>query len=200
MAAERHTILVCDDEKNIRKTLSMTLEGEGFATRTAASAEEALRILADEPIDLVILDIMLPGMSGIEALDAIRKAPDGADLPVLMISGHASIADAVHAMKLGASEVIEKPLSRDLVLLKVRNGVHAGRLAREVRALRAATARRHDMIGDSAAMRKLLGEIDKVAPTKGRVLITGERGTGKELVARADHQLSPRRDGPFIKV
>jgi len=200
VASQAQTILVCDDEKNIRRTLCTTLEGEGFATRAAGTAEDALQILGEEPIDLVIMDIMLPGMSGLDAIGAIRKTPEGADLPVIVISGHASIADAVQAMKLGASEVIEKPLNRDLVVLKVQSAVQTSRLAREVKALRAATAKRHDMIGDSPATRKLLGEVDKVAPTKGRVLITGESGTGKELVARAIHKLSPRADGPFIKV
>jgi DNA-binding NtrC family response regulator len=194
------TVLVVDDEKNIRRTLRMVLEGDGYEVEEAESAELGLEVLARSAIDLVILDVRLPRMSGIEALEHIRARPDGASLPVLMISGHASVAEAVQAVQGGATDFFEKPLDRDRVLVSVRNALKTTALAREVSRLRADAERRYEMIGESAAMRQLYADLEKVAPTRGRVLITGESGTGKELIARAIHRLSPRRDQPFIKV
>ncbi len=194
------TVLVVDDEKNIRRTLQMVLEGAGFDTREAGSAEEGLKLLDAGDVDLVILDVRLPGISGIDALERIRQKPETARLPVLMVSGHASVAEAVHAVQLGATDFFEKPLDRDRVLVSVRNAIKTWQLEREVDRLKADAHERYEMIGESAAMKKLYAEIEKVAPTKGRVLITGESGTGKELIARAVHRLSPRKDQPFIKV
>ncbi len=191
-------ILVVDDEKNIRRTLRMVLEGPGHEVVEAGSAEEALARLDDEDIDLVVLDVRLPEMSGIEALDRIRKRPGLDAVPVLMISGHASLAEAVSAVQLGATDFLEKPLDRDRVLVSVDNALRQTKLHREVARLRAEVGGRHEMIGQAEVMSELFSAIEKVAPTKGRVLITGESGTGKELIARAIHRLSDRRDAPFV--
>ncbi|HJL21960.1 MAG TPA: sigma-54 dependent transcriptional regulator [Polyangiaceae bacterium LLY-WYZ-15_(1-7)] len=194
------TILVVDDEKNIRRTLRMVLEGAGFDVEDAESAEEGLKRLDGDGIDLVILDVRLPEMSGLEALEQIRQRPESRNLPVLMISGHASVAEAVSAVQTGATDFFEKPLDRDRVLVSVRNALQTWQLQREVERLRADAESRYEMIGESPAMRALYAQLEKVAPTNGRVLITGESGTGKELIARAVHRLSQRKDGPFIKV
>ena len=194
------TILVVDDEKNIRRTLRMVLEGSGFNTLEAGSAEDCLDTLNNNEVDLVILDVRLPKMSGIEALSKIRNKPETRRLPVLMVSGHASLAEAVQAVQLGATDFFEKPLDRDRVLVTVRNALKTWQLQREVEQLRADVEHRYEMIGESPAIRTLFAQLEKVAPTSGRVLITGESGTGKELIARAIHRLSPRAQGPFIKV
>ena len=192
------TILVVDDERNIRRTLRMVLDGEGFETLEAASAEEALEALDAHDVDLVILDVRLPGMSGLDAIAKMRSRRDG--LPILVMSGHGTIADAVQAVQRGALDFLEKPLDRDRVLVSVQHAVRTSQLEREVRALRHDVETRYEMIGQSAVMRRLYAELEKVAPTRGRVLITGESGTGKELIARAIHRLSPRRDAAFVKV
>jgi len=194
------TILVVDDEKNIRRTLRMVLEGSGFNTLEAASAEACLELLHSNEVDLVILDVRLPKMSGIEALAKIRNEPETRGLPVLMVSGHASVAEAVQAVKLGATDFFEKPLDRDRVLVTVRNALQTWQLQRELEQLRADVEQRYEMIGESPVMQSLFAQLEKVAPTNGRVLISGESGTGKELIARAIHRLSPRADKPFIKV
>jgi two-component system, NtrC family, nitrogen regulation response regulator NtrX len=196
------TILVVDDEKNIRRTLEMVLSGEGYRVQEASSAEEALQLLARpaEPVDLCIFDVKLPGISGIEALERLRKDDATRDLPVIVISGHATVHDAVAAIKLGASDFFEKPLNRERVLVSVRNVLKTATLARTVEGLREELEARYEMIGTSPVMQKLFVAIDKVAPTRASVLITGESGTGKELLARAIFRLSPRRERPFVKV
>jgi len=191
-------ILICDDEKNIRRTLAMVLEGLGHRISEAGSGEDALGLLETEEIDLVMLDVRLPRMNGIETLQAIRGKPQLANLPVIMISGHASLAEAVHSVQLGATDFLEKPLDRDRVLVSVNNALRNLRLQSEVNRLRAQVEDRFEMIGQSAIMKSLFSQIEKVAPTKGRVLVTGESGTGKELIARAVHRLSDRRDHPFV--
>jgi two-component system nitrogen regulation response regulator NtrX len=194
------TILIVDDEKNIRRTLRMVLEGAGHQALDAESAEEGLRALEENEVDLVILDVRLPGISGIDALKRIREKGAWATLPVIMISGHASVQEAVNAVQLGATDFFEKPLDRDRVLISVTNALTSSKLQREVDRLRAQVSERYDMIGESPVMKELFASIEKVAPTKGRVLITGESGTGKELIARAIHQLSQLRQAPFVKV
>ena len=196
------TVLVVDDEKNIRRTLEMVLSGEGYRVLEAASGEEALALLGKpaEPVDLCILDVKLPGISGIDALAQLRKDENLKDLPVIVISGHASVHDAVTAIKLGASDFFEKPLNRERVLVSVRNVLRAATLARTVEDLREEIEARYEMIGTSPVMQKLFAAIDKVAPTRAGVLITGESGTGKELLARAIFRLSPRNERPFVKV
>jgi two-component system nitrogen regulation response regulator NtrX len=142
--------------------------------------------------------VRLPEMSGIEALETIRKRPALHAMPVIMISGHASLAEAIHSVQLGATDFLEKPLDRDRVLVCVENALRQTKLQRELARLRAEIGDRHEMIGQSPIMREMFAAIGKVAPTKGRVLITGESGTGKELIARAIHRLSDRRDNPFV--
>ncbi|MDB4974580.1 MAG: Sigma-54 dependent transcriptional regulator/response regulator [Myxococcaceae bacterium] len=194
------TILVVDDERNIRRTLQMVLSGAGFDTIEAGSAEEALKLLETAEVDLAILDLKLPNMNGLEALSIIRSKAELARLPVIVISGHASVAEAVEAVQMGATDFFEKPLDRDRVLISVNNALQTSKLQREVERLRADSTQRYEMIGQSPVMRRLFAELEKVAPTRGRVLITGESGTGKELIARAIHLLSPRKDAAFVKV
>ena len=205
------TILVVDDERNIRRTLRMVLEGEGATVIDAATAEEGLRRLTEHgyggqvgqgggpPIDAILCDVLLPGISGLEFLERLRAIGGGAPaLPVILISGHATVSDAVRATRLGAFDFFEKPLTRDRVIVGVRNALRQAGVERELRALRGKT--RREIIGDSPAMQALLRQIDKVGPTKARVLIEGESGTGKELVARAIHEASDRAEENFVKV
>ncbi len=194
----RPKLLIVDDEKNIRRTLQMILSGEGYEVSDCPSAEEALKMIQEDPPDMVLLDIKLPGMDGMELLGKIRKA--WPETEVMMISGHATIQDAVEATRLGAYDFLEKPLERERVLLTVRNCVEKRNLFRKLESLQDQRDNQYEIVGNSFPMRQLLEEIRKVAPTSGRVLVTGESGTGKELVARAIHRLSKRADGPFIKV
>jgi DNA-binding NtrC family response regulator len=196
------SVLVVDDEKNIRRTLSMVLGGEGFRVLEAESAERALEVLSDpeQPVDVAIFDLKLPGMTGLQALERLRADEATKHIPVVVVSGHATVHDAVLAIKLGASDFFEKPLSRERVLVSVQNAIRTARLSRTVERMRVELEARYEMIGTSQPIQKLFADIDKVAPTKASVLITGESGTGKELVSRAIHRLSPRKDAPFIKV
>jgi two-component system, NtrC family, nitrogen regulation response regulator NtrX len=196
------SILVVDDEKNIRRTLHMVLAGEGYQVSEAATAEDGLKLLStpSKPVDLCIFDVKLPGMSGLEALERLRKDEATKDVPVIVISGHATVHDAVLAIKLGASDFFEKPLNRERVLVSVRNVLKAANLARRVEDLRQELEARYEMIGTSPVMQKLFAAIDKVAPTRASVLITGQSGTGKELISRAIHRLSPRKERAFVKV
>ena len=205
------TILIVDDEKNIRRTVRMVLEGEGYSVEEASSGEEALARLPDIAPDLLLLDVQLPGISGHDVLESLRKArppeDEGAAKPpappeplVIMISGHGTLADAVRATKAGAYDFLEKPLDRERLMVTLRNALERRAMAREVAGLRALHEGRFEMVGQTPAMAALYAQIAKVAPTRTRVLITGESGTGKELVARAIHRESSLRDRPFIKV
>ncbi len=195
-------VLVVDDEKNIRRTLELVLRGEGYEVVEAQSAEEALQILANPhtPVDLAIFDVKLPGISGLEALERLRKDEATKQVPVIVISGHATVHDAVTAIKFGAADFFEKPLNRERVLVSVQNVIRTAKLSAAMAGLREEIEARYEMIGQSAPMQRLFKEIDKVAPTKASVLITGQSGTGKELISRAIHQLSSRKDAPFVKV
>jgi DNA-binding NtrC family response regulator len=195
------TVLVVDDEKNIRRTLRMVLENEGYRVLTARSAEEALRLTGESDVHCFLMDVKLPGMDGVAALEKIKKGGVGdGGVPVIMISGHASVTDAVQATRLGAFDFFEKPLDRHRVLVSVRNALERRCIELEIRHLRARQQERFEMVGSSPLMEEMFGQIEKVAPTKGRVLITGESGTGKELVARAIHRNSSVVAGPFVKV
>ncbi|HEU4412311.1 MAG TPA: sigma-54 dependent transcriptional regulator [Polyangiaceae bacterium] len=196
------TVLVVDDERNIRRTLHMVLSGEGYRVLEASTGEEALGLLSRvvAPVDLCILDMKLPGLGGLEVLERLRREDAWRDLPVVVISGHATVHDAVAAIKLGATDFFEKPLARERVLVSVRNALRTAQLARTVEGLREELESRFEMIGTSPVMQRLFAAIDKVAPTRVSVLITGESGTGKELISRAVHRLSPRADRAFVKV
>jgi two-component system, NtrC family, nitrogen regulation response regulator NtrX len=199
MDPTRPTLLVVDDEKNIRRTLRMVLETEGYAVSEAESAEEALKLLEVEPVDLCIFDIRLPGMDGLSLLSKAREL--WRDLPVIVISGHADTSDVVDAVKRGAADFFSKPVDRERVLVSVKNALSRRTLEEKVQALSSRERRFSDeMLGDSPAMQRLREQIAKVAPTSGRVLVTGESGTGKELIAAEIHRLSTRADGPFVKV
>ncbi len=191
-------ILVADDEADIRSSLKMILEYEGMEQFEAATGPEALdRAAANEP-DAVLLDIKMPRMDGLEVLAELRKRDP--ELPVVMISGHGTIATAVEATRLGAYDFMEKPLVRDRVLLVLRNALEQRRLRRENRDLKLSFEERYEMIGGSPALREVKEAVARAAPTKASVLITGASGTGKELVARAIHANSPRSGHTFVQV
>jgi DNA-binding NtrC family response regulator len=199
MDPTRSNVLVVDDEKNIRRTLRMVLEPEGYAVAEAESAEQAVELLQAEPVDLAIFDIRLPGMDGLQLLTRAREL--WKDLPVIMISGHADTSDVVDAVKRGAADFFQKPVDRDRVLVSVRNALSRRSLEEKVQVLSSRERKFDDeMLGDSPAMRKLREEIAKVAPSNARVLVLGESGSGKELVAAEVHRLSKRAAGPFVKV
>jgi two-component system nitrogen regulation response regulator NtrX len=193
-------ILIIDDEEDIRFSLRGILEDEGHDVREAGSAEQGLEALDAEPADALFLDIWLPGMDGLEALERIHASRP--DLPVVMISGHGTIETAVTALKKGAFDFIEKPLSLDKVVTVCRNALELARLAEENRALRARIGEQHPvrLTGESPAIRTLRRAIEQVAPTDAWVLITGENGTGKEIVARSIHAGSRRADKPLVAV
>ncbi|CAN5335907.1 sigma-54 dependent transcriptional regulator [soil metagenome] len=196
------TVLVVDDERNIRRTLQLVLEGDGYRVLAAESATAALALLAspETPVDLAILDVKLPDFSGLELLERLRRDDATKDLPIIVISGHATVNDAVHAVKLGAADFFEKPLARERVLVSVRNVLDAAQTRRALAEASKRDLERYEMIGKSAAMQRVFREIEKVAPTRATVLITGESGTGKELISRVIHRLSPREGAPFVKV
>ncbi|MFL5272989.1 MAG: sigma-54-dependent transcriptional regulator, partial [Anaeromyxobacteraceae bacterium] len=195
----KQTVLVVDDEKNIRRTLRMVLETEGYAVSEAETAEEALKLLESEPVDLGIFDVRLPGIDGLALLSRAREL--WRDLPVIVVSGHAETPDVVEAMKRGAIDFFSKPVDRDRVVVSVRNALARRSLEERVKDLSTRERRFGDeMLGDSAAMRRLREDIAKVAPTNGRVLVLGESGSGKELIAQEIHRQSKRAAGPFVKV
>jgi two-component system nitrogen regulation response regulator NtrX len=194
----RETVLVVDDEAGVRSSLAAILGDEGYAVEAVASGEEALAALEARRPGLVLLDVWLPGQDGLEVLRRIRERD--AELPVVVISGHGTIETAVKAVRLGAQDFVEKPLSLDKTLVAVRNALERRRLETELRALKQQLGERYVMVGDSPALRRLRAEIAQAAPTNGRALVFGENGTGKELVARAIHALSLRASGPFVEV
>ena len=190
-------ILIIDDEAAIRTTLSSILQDEGHQTVACESGEEGLARFARDDFDLIILDLWLPGMDGLSVLERLRSA--GAP-PVIVISGHGSVESAVRATRLGAYDFLEKPLSLERVLLTVGHGLADQRLRDEVRHLRRDIALEEVLIGESEPMKKLEQQIRSAAPSGTRVLITGDNGSGKEIVARTLHRLSPRADHPFVDV
>ena len=196
MAGEH--ILIVDDEHAIQASLRGVLEDEGYRVTAVGNGADALRVLADETPDLVFLDIWMPGRDGLDTLGEIKRLrPEPA---VIMISGHATIETAVKATRLGAYDFIEKPLSLEKVLLTATHALEHARLARENETLRARLDRRFEITGDSPVIRALRDQIALAAPTMGRVLVHGENGSGKELVARAIHALSARADQALVEV
>ena len=191
-------ILIVDDEAGVRSSLKGILEDEGYRVDTDSSAEGALRRLSREQYDLVLLDIWLPNMDGMKALEKMRD--EELDTPVIMISGHGTIESAVKAIQLGAYNFVEKPLSLDKTVIAVKNALRQRKLEQENRDLRERVESRQVMIGESPMMRELKKQIGIAAPTNGRVLIFGENGTGKELVARSVHAQSLRSKGSFVEV
>jgi len=191
-------ILIVDDEEGIRSSLAGILEDEGYRTICACDGREALALCKREIPGLVLLDIWMPHMDGLETLKALREQHPS--LAVIMMSGHGTIETAVKSTKLGAYDFVEKPLSLEKVLLTVKNALAASQLKEENASLRGLVLQRHEMIGTSPAMVLLMDQIQMVAPTNASVLITGENGTGKELVARSVHYHSQRRDKPFVEI
>jgi two-component system nitrogen regulation response regulator NtrX len=191
--AHEGRILIIDDEPNIRRLLEGVLGDEGYHTESFADAESLSARLESGPADLVLLDVCLPGASG---TDWLREAPAG--LPVVMMSGHANIDLALHAVRLGAVDFLEKPIGADRLLLSVSNALERSRLAEENAMLRRTTD--GELLGDSSVMRELREAIGRIAPTPAAVLIMGESGSGKELVARALHRQSGRERGPLVQV
>ena len=193
-----HRILVVDDEAGIRAALRQLLEYEGYAVTAVASGDEALTQYAEQRPHLVMLDVKMAGLDGLATLRRLREVDPG--VIVVMISGHGTIATAVEATQAGAHDFLEKPLDTNRVLVTIRNALKHVALEREVRTLKAVVEQHHEIVGSSAAIRQLIERIERVAPTLSRILITGENGTGKELVARAVHRLSPRAAKPFVEV
>jgi two-component system nitrogen regulation response regulator NtrX len=192
-------VLIVDDEESIRRSLAGILSDEGFEVETASDGEKALvQLGAGGPPDLVLLDIAMPGRDGILILEELRRIRP--ELPVVMMTGHGTIETAVRATKLGAFDFIEKPLSVDKLLLTIQHALERMRLERENQRLLADSLRAHEILGASAPIRKLEEQIRLAAPTNGWVLITGENGTGKELVARQIHFRSLRQAKPFVDV
>jgi two-component system nitrogen regulation response regulator NtrX len=192
------SILIVDDEEAVRTSLRSILEDEGYEITEAASGAEALRMYATDPPDLMMLDIWMPEMDGLETLRRVKEFSPTAQ--VMMMSGHGSIETAVKAIKLGAYDYIEKPLSLENVTLRVRHALEQSRLAQENRTLRTQVQQKFELVGQSPAMQRLRQLIETAGPTNSRVLIGGENGTGKELVARAIHMHSTRAEHPFVAV
>ena len=194
----RDSVLVVDDEAGVRASLVGILGDEGYEVAAVESGEAALAALAARRFDLVLLDVWLPGQDGLEVLRRIRERDAG--LPVVVISGHGTIETAVKAVRLGAQDFVEKPLSLEKTVLAVRNALRQRRLESQLRELRERLDERYAMVGESTAIRRLRAEIAQAAPSNGRVLVFGENGTGKELVARAIHAQSQRAAQPFVEV
>ena len=192
------TILIADDEQAVRSSLERLLEFESYRVIQAADGPSALDLVRDRPVDLVLLDIKMPGMDGLEVLAQLHQ--ENPQLPVVIISGHGSIQTAVEATRLGAFDFIEKPIDADRILLVIRNGLAQRRLLKENVSLKAEVRQRTRIVGQHPEMLRILDTVKKVAATNVRVLIMGENGTGKEMIARALHENSPRSDEPFVEV
>lgn len=192
------TILIIDDEKAIRKTLGEILSYEGYKIDEAADGEEGLRLFKEKTYDVVLCDIKMPKFDGIEFLD--KAGQINPDVPIIMISGHGTIETAVEAVKKGAFDYISKPPDLNRLLITIRNALDRNKLATETRVLKRKVSKVQEMIGESEPIRRIKDTIEKVAPTEARVLITGENGVGKELVARWIHEKSNRASGPLVEV
>jgi DNA-binding NtrC family response regulator len=191
-------ILVIDDEKSIRNTLKEVLEYENHQVDLAEDGPTGLDLFAANSYDVVLCDIKMPKMDGIEVLFKINE--NSADIPVIMISGHGNIDTAVEAIKKGAYDFLEKPLDLNRLLITIRNAMDKSRLVTQTQVLKNKVSRMYEIVGESEPIRLVKSMIDKVAPTEARVLITGANGTGKELVAHQIHEKSTRAKGPFVEV
>ena len=191
-------VLIVDDEDGIRSSLERLLSFEKFKTFAAADGASALDLAASERIDIVLLDIKMPGMDGLEVLGKLKELLP--DLPVIIISGHGTISTAVEATKLGAFDFLEKPLDAERLLLSIRNGINQAELARRNVQLEQKVGLKTEIIGEHPEMLAIMDTIARVAPTNARVLVMGENGTGKELIARKLHEQSKRSEEPFIEV
>ncbi|HUQ91462.1 MAG TPA: sigma-54 dependent transcriptional regulator [Bryobacteraceae bacterium] len=197
---KRCRVLVVDDEPGIRQSLKGVLEDEGYEVSTVETAEECLPELAQHPYDIVLMDIWLPGMDGLEALLRIQEMPLDDRPTVVMISGHGTIETAVKATKLGAFDFLEKPLTIQKITVTVKNAIQHRRLEIEVQRLKEESGPGPEIIGESVPVKALRQQLKLMAGTNGRVLIYGESGVGKELVAHAIHAMSPRVSEPFVEV
>lgn len=191
-------ILIIDDEKAIRKTLSEILSFEGYKIDEAADGEEGLKRFSEKNFDLVLCDIKMPKLDGIEFLEKAREI--NADIPIIMISGHGNIDTAVEAVKKGAFDYISKPPDLNRLLITLRNATEKQSLVTETKVLKRKVGKVQEMVGESNSIAKIKDTIEKVAPTDARVLITGDNGVGKELVARWIHEKSNRNSGPMVEV
>jgi two-component system, NtrC family, response regulator AtoC len=195
------TILIVEDEPKMLRLLDLNLKEEGYTILPAADAENALKILRQEKIDLILTDLKLPGMSGLEFLQAAKRG--NAAIPVVLMTAYGTVETAVEAMKAGASDYVLKPFSMEEIRLILRKELDVRSLREENRSLREALGKRYEfknIVGKSAAMQEVLAKVDQVAPTNSTVLLGGESGVGKDLIARAIHQHSRRAAGPFIKI
>jgi two-component system nitrogen regulation response regulator NtrX len=192
------SILIIDDEKSIRKTLTEILSFEGYKIEEAADGEEGLKKFRDKNFDIVLCDIKMPKLDGIEFLEKAREIND--DVPIIIISGHGNIETAVEAVKKGAYDYISKPPDLNRMLITLRNAMDKTSLVAETKILKRKASKVQEMVGSSAPVKKIKDTIDKIAPTEARVLITGENGVGKELVAKWIHEKSNRAQGPMIEV
>lgn len=191
-------ILIIDDEKSIRKTLSEILSFEGYKIEEAADGEEGLKRFSEKNVDLVLCDIKMPKLDGIEFLERAKEI--NPDIPIIMISGHGNIDTAVEAVKKGAFDFISKPPDLNRLLITLRNATEKQSLITETKVLKRKVSKVQEMVGVSPSIEKIKDTIEKVAPTEARVLITGENGVGKEMVARWIHQKSNRSNGPMVEV
>src|SRR6476646_3821979 len=191
-------ILIIDDERAIRKTLSEILTYEGFKVEEAADGDEGWKLFNDKNYDVVLCDIKMPKLDGLEFL--IKATERNPDVPVIMISGHGTIETAVDAVKKGAYDYVAKPPDLNRLLITIRNALDKNKLSKETRVLKRKVGKVQEMIGESFPIKKIKEKIEKVAPTDARVLITGDNGTGKELVARWIHEKSARASGPMVEV
>ncbi len=191
-------ILIIDDEKTIRKTLAEILSFEGYITDEASDGEEGLKKFLQKQYDVVLCDIKMPKLDGVEFLEKAKA--HNVDVPIIMISGHGNIDTAVDAVKKGAFDYISKPPDLNRLLITLRNATDRKKLTVETKVLKRKVNKTIEMVGDSPAISKIKNTIEKVAPTDARVLITGENGVGKELVARWIHEMSNRNTGPMIEV
>lgn len=191
-------ILIVDDEKNIRRSVEMILQNDDYTIFLAENGKEAVNVVREKKMDLIFLDLLMPDMNGIEVLKQVKEYDP--DIIVVMMSGHGTIENAVEAVKLGAYDFIEKPLTKEKVLITAKNALERVSLRDENRSLKSVIAKQFEMVGESSAIKDVKAQIQKIASTNVRVLVLGESGTGKELVARAVHELSPRKNKPFIKV